>query len=393
MRSVMKGLKGLFMALLLTGITCQVHAQNNALLAPNAAYEEVVGIRLADMLKHGNPVPGLSDVQSYIESNQDSLFLSGKSVETVHIITLRDQPRQRAGQAVYPLTAFVEYKSGEFVFEKFSVTKDLRTSQLSARLEQSVDLSQTRLKAQVALIERALLITDERSDIRMVLPLGVGSFDEGVLNEEPSLLTPRFKVGYMSKTNIIKNRTKPKYFAGKPFVRVLWGQGKKHTGIGFHAQPNLDPFIRAFDSHGCIRMQLEDLEMLYHLVASNPQTYVPITITYEIEEKIFHPFPKRDKSYMGVANVGSTSNPMYTIDRDYLIQTGGRSKAVPTHLLRDFPEDDYENYFNYSSEPCKIKSFGKEPKEGWSETLTSTTAFQRCEPRTRRNRLYRFFVH
>lgn len=393
MKCSFKGLKGLMMALLLAGASYQAQAQNSELLAPNSPSEEVIGIRLSDMVKHGNSVPGLSQVQQYVDTYKDSLFLSGKSVETVHIVTLRAQPTQRAGQALYPLTAFVEYTSGEMVFEKFSITKDLRSGYLSARLEQSVDLSRTRLRAKVALIERLLLITDDLSDIRMTLPLGVGSFDEGILNEEPSLLTPRFKTGYLSKTNIIKNRHRPKYFAGKPFVRVLWGEQKKHTGIGFHAQPNLAPFIRAFDSHGCIRMQLEDLEMLYHLVASNPQTFVPITITYQIDEKIFHPFPKRDKSYMGVANVGSTSNPMYTIDRDYLVQTGRRNKEVPTHLLRDFAEDDYENYFKYSSEPCKIKSFSKEPDQGWAESLTSTVAFQRCDPRTRRNRIYRFFVH
>lgn len=393
MRHAFRGLSGLVMALIVATNFNPVSAQISGLLAPNVAFEQAVGIRLADMVNHGNNVPGLSEVEQYVQQVQTVAFQSGEAIQTLHNVTLSALPTQKSGLALYPLVALVEYTSGQIVFEKFTVTRNLRSGQMSYQMNRSINLSQTRLRAKVALIERILLITDDNSDIRMTFPLGVGSFDEAILNEEPSLLTPRFKVGFLSKQNIIKERTKPKYFAGKPFIRVLWGKNKMHTGIGFHAQPNLDPFIRAFDSHGCIRMQLADLEMLYSLVAENPLTHIPITITYDIDELVFHPFPKRDKSYMGVANVGSNSNPLYTIDRDYLVQTGSRSREVPTHILRDFAEDDYENVFNYSSEPCKIKSFGKEPRNGWDESLTSTIAFQRCDPRKRRNRLYRMFVH
>jgi hypothetical protein len=206
-------------------------------------------------------------------------------------------------------------------------------------------------------------------------------------------LTPRFKEGYLSKHVAIEERSKPRYFSDKPFIRVLWGSEKKYTGIGFHAQPNLDPFIRAFDSHGCIRMPLEDLELFFHLVDSNPLTYIPITITYHLDIDVDHPFPKVESSYKRVQNVGSIHNPKYTIDRDYLVQTHSKKGTPPVEMLYDFPQDDYENYFSYNSQPCKKKSFGDEPSKGWSYELSSTLKFQRCEPRERRNILYRWWVH
>lgn len=358
------------------------------------ATEQVVGVRLEHLSQYSNAIPGVHDLVEQTKQLDERFFRSRQDVEKVHIITLRDTPyTNSSSETVYPLSAFVEYDDRVFYFEQFDLIRANFSDRLQFRPVESISLDQTRFQAKVGLVKRVLYLEDTRSDIQLVFPLGVGSFDEGVFNREASLLTPRFKEGYLSKRVAIEERSKPRYFSDKPFIRVLWGSEKKYTGIGFHAQPNLDPFIRAFDSHGCIRMPLEDLELFFHLVDSNPLTYIPITITYHLDIDVDHPFPKTQKSYKRVQNVGSEYRPKYTIDRDYLVQTEYTRGAPPVELLNDFAADDYENYFNYSSQPCKTRSFGDEPRRGWGEALTSKLAFQRCKPREKRNILYRWWVH
>lgn len=365
-----------------------------ATLLSAQAKDQIVGVRLEHLAKYSNAVPGISRLAEQTQELDERFFRTRRDLEKVHTVTLREAPyTNSSSETVYPLTAFVEYDDRVFYFEQFDLIKTSFSERLQFRSVESISLDQTRFTAKVGLVKRVLYLEDTRSDIELVFPLGVGSFDEGVFNREASLLTPRFKEGYLSKRVAIEERSKPRYFSDKPFIRVLWGSEKKYTGIGFHAQPNLDTFIRAFDSHGCIRMPLEDLELFFHLVDSNPITYIPITITYHLDIDVDHPFPKTEQSYKRVQNVGSEYSPKYTIDRDYLVQTQYKRGAPPVELLNDFAADDYENYFNYSSQPCKTKSFGDEPDRGWSEALTSSLAFQRCKPRERRNRLYRWWVH
>lgn len=352
--------------------------------------EGVVGVRLTDLEKHASgraPYVGL--LHDHIEASQSALFVSQEILN----VFLESEPK-RVGQTwSYEVTAFVKNTSGQLRFERMNAEVNTQTSQVRAWVRESVSLAQTDFIVEVALVERLVVLRDRSSSLLMIFPIGVGSFDEGVLNREYSLLTPRFKNAYLSKRVAIESRTTPRYFAGKPFIRLLDGEQKAHTPIGFHAQPNLDAFIRGFDSHGCIRMQLEDLMALYEFVARHPETYIPLTVSYHLDESYQHPFPKRDRSFQTIQNVGTRSNPEYTIDRDYLVQTTYVNRQPPVEQLYDFAEDNNEEYFNYSSEPCRVKSFGKEPRSGWPASLTSTLAWQRCAERTRRNRLYRWWVH
>lgn len=358
------------------------------------ADDQIVGVRLEHLSQYSKALPGAADLVQQTQQLDERFFRTHRKLEKVHIVTLTDSPyTNSSAEKVYPLMAFVEYDDKVFYFEQFDLIKSSYGQRYQFRPVESISLGQTRFKAKVGLVKRVLYLEDTRSDIQLIFPLGVGSFDEAVFNREASLLTPRFKEGYLSKRVAIEKRSKPRYFSDKPFIRVLWGSEKKYTGIGFHAQPNLDTFIRAFDSHGCIRMPLDDLELFFHLVDSNPLTYIPITITYHLDIDVDHPFPKTQNSYKRVQNVGSEYRPKYTIDRDYLVQTEYKKGTPPVDLLYDFVEDDYENYFNYSSQPCKTKSFGDEPRDGWDEALTSKLAFQRCKPRKKRNLLYRWWVH
>ena len=376
-----------FLALLLC---LPMVANAQTYLVDRADEYKTLGVRLGDLVRHGDTIDGLSSVNEYVLMNANTIF---GAHEQLHIVSLKTRPYTQRDLQVYPLQAFVQYDDDDFYFQNITVTRNSRTGSLIFTRDSSIDLQRTKLEMEVGLIDRVLLITDKANDIRISFPLGVGSFDMGLLNDEVSLMTPRFRTGFLSKRNVIKSRTRPRYFAGKPFVRVLWGDDKEYTAIGFHAQPNLDPFIRAFDSSGCLRMQVDDLMALYYLVRFNPDLHIPISINYETSESVDHPFPKRDHSHRSVENVGTKANPMYTLNRDRLIQTHVVNSAPPVQFLIDFPEDDYHEYFTYSSEMCRIKSFEREPSRGWSPSLTDNPLWERCEERTRRNRIYRFFVH
>jgi hypothetical protein len=354
----------------------------------------VIGVRLSDLERHAaGRVQAAGRLNQTIENESTQFFLTGKDVEKVLMSFLDDRPQVQGNSTIYQVTSFVQYTSGELVFERMSVSLNRNSGQFSINLVDSIDLQDTDFRVEVGLVDRVAHVFDARRGLRMVFPLGVGSFDEGILNEEYSLLTPRFKNGFLSKRVAIESRTSPRYFAGKPFIRILDGDQKAHTAIGFHAQPNLAPFIRAFDSHGCIRMQLDDLELFYLFVAHNPKQYIPITVNYRLAQTIEHPFPKRNRTFQTVQNVGTAREPMYTIDRDYLVQTHAVGREAPVHRLIDHSWDNNEEVFKYSSEPCRIKSFGNEPRSGWPASLTSNIAWERCEARNRRNRLYRMWVH
>jgi hypothetical protein len=359
-------------------------------LNANALDKGIIGVNFDDIARHkSSSLPEASALKSYIEGQQIRLFTG---FDKILFLGLENLPQVQGTATRYDVLAFVQYPGRRLVFERLSILADAPRS-FRVLSQASVNLSQTNFRVEVGLVEKIAVLSDKENDLTMIFPLGVGSFDEGILNEEYSLLTPRFKNAYLSKRAVIESRTTPRYFAGKPFIRLLDGEQKAHTPIGFHAQPNLDNFIRAFDSHGCIRMQLNDLDLLYLLVAQNPRNYIPITVAYHLDYEVSHPFPKRVSSYQGIYNVGTRSNPMYTLDRDHLVQTTYRKGQPPVHLLFDQEDDNNEEFFNYSSEPCRIKSFGKEPRRGWAESLTSTLKWQRCQPRTQRNTLYRLWVH
>lgn len=327
-----------------------------AIELPAKAENKVVGVRIADVVKHlPSFVPGLSAVNDSLIKGKDHFFGDKGNVEEVLNLFFNELPKSNGKNIRLNITALVKYNEETIGFKKVrvdynsSAPKEFQVTPLKF-----TSLSETKLIFDVGLKSRKVIVKDERSDITMVFPLGVGSFDEAVLNEEISLLTPRFKNGYLDKTKAIRNRKMPRYFANLPFIRILKGTDttEDYTGIGFHAQPFPDKnnFIRAFDSHGCMRMQTPDLWSMYFLVAAAPTKQMPITVKYTADNSEEHPFPKRDKPYKRVANTGSRANPNFTLDRDNLVLVHNNwEDSAPVDALFDTSDDDYHQVFNYST--------------------------------------------
>ncbi len=373
---------------------------------------KTIGVRLLDFAKYTSAIPGLSekDVEE-LQDKWDRFVGEEHQLEETLNLFLHDYPKKGPGGYVLPITAFGKKESGNgHVFIQANAFFDGKN--FSVQVENVINLNETLFDLNVSLIERKLIVRDNLSALIMVFPLGVGSFDEKVLNDEVTLLTPRFENAFLDQWTAISERKKPRYFAGKPFLRITTDKNttKGHTAIGFHAQPNLDTFIRAFDSHGCMRMQLPDLMMMHDLLKAGPHRHLSINVKFSTEDITDHPFPKKNKPYKKVLNAGSSSNPRWILDRDDLVQTTKDwESSAPVSLLLDRSGDTHHELFNYDMDWRKRERANQkrlacyeenpyEEAETRREKRKLEKEFEKCMKdgqRTRgiKDRVYKWWVH
>lgn len=330
-------------------------AISKELVIPVDVQNKIIGVRVADLVSsHPTIVPGLANLSEALKKSPESFF-NQDSLEVVHDVFFSKLPELNGGVVNLSLVGFVKYKNQTLNFEKLNVTYNLGAKSLADFIITKtgvVALKDTAFKASVGLVDRKLIIEDSMKDIKIVFPIGVGSFDEGVMNEgEISLVTPRFKNGFIDQRAVVSKREKPRYFAGKPFIRLLKGNDLKtdSTAIGFHIEIN-DGFVRGFDSHGCMRLREMDLLAFHDLIMFNDEQQTPITVEYRTEDLADHPAGKRNKTYKTVLNKGSVEDPFFIYDRDNLVQlTYKEEKLAPFEKLQDKKNDNYYDLFNYET--------------------------------------------
>ncbi len=355
------------------------------------AQDQMIGVRIDDVAKFlPNEIPNLKAELPTIKRELARLLDLSEPVEEIFGIFLNDLPNDDwfTRETTLPITAFLKLRESGYVFVKGEIY--LKSSRLVGRGLEKIAIDETDFKAEVGLIERILILEDYSNQIKMVFPLGVGAFDEGVQNlGQVSLVTPRFQKAWLDKREAYAARTKPSYYAGKPFLRITTNQELDvgYTSIGFHAQPNLAPFLRGFDSHGCMRMQTDDLIAFHRLLANNPRLHIPISISYHIFKNADHPAPKVNNPYKTIYNVGSHSAPYFKLDSDELVQLGSVRGEAPITRLFDHPEDDYFNLFNYDSRERLIPEGGIPHRiEDDRPTSPSIITFPRNDERRNQNR-------
>ena len=339
--------------LMMTSVMTTNASESN--LSPEVQ-NKIVGVRINDIASFiPSSVPGIASIAANIKSHPGDFFTNGKKVDVVHDVFFNHLPEINGEQIRLRLTAFVKYKDGNADFEKMSIEYTMRDGSprdYVIQHEESYSSKDMQFKASVGLIERKLILEDRTHDVKIVFPIGVGSFEEGVLNEgQYSLLTPRFKNGYIDQRNVITKRERPRYFQGKPFIRLSKGADLADaTPIAFHIEIN-DSFVRGFDSHGCMRLREMDLLALHDLIMMGTQVLTPITIQYRTKDSADHPAPKRNEAYKGVLNQGTKDSPFFVLDKDNLIQLVYKEGAVPTDKLVDQDNDNYQDLFNYDTAP------------------------------------------
>ncbi len=402
-------------AVLLTMSVQDVYAQavlgknsllTNQLVVPTEAANKVVGVRLDDLVNNfPSLVPGLANVAANIKSNPQAFFNSG-TIEVVHNVFLNKLPEVTPGMVRLSVTAYVKYK-GFSNFERFTVSYNNGAKKLADMLiqpEGSVNLRDTAFSISVGLVDRKVIIEDSMYDIKFVFPIGVGGFDEGVLNEgRVSLLTPRFQNGVIDQRAVISKREKPRYFDGKPFIRLLKGNDIRNdmTAIGFHTEIN-DSFVRGFDSHGCMRLRVPDLMALHDLIMDNDEQQTPITVSYKTKDQADHPAGKRNKTYKTVLNNGTKESPFFPLDRDNLVQLTYKETGAPVDKLIDDAKDNYEDLFNYDTQEQLKEQNARRKNECQAKLMagqigTSPKDMEKCLDAGKRedsakDRIYRKFM-
>lgn len=399
----------LFISALVLGVYSMTpttsHARTNpeyAITLPEEAQNTLIGVNLLDASNnYPKAVNGLPNIVAHIRKSPEAFFRSDRIVK-LHNYFLNSVPEVRDGLTVLDITGFVKYdKSSRF--EKITVAysgRGIELNSVSVFLRESIDLNDTDFNIKVGLVERKVIFQDKSNNIQFVIPVGVGSFDEGVMNEgKVSLLTPRFKVGYIDRNQVISKRSKPRYFADKPFIRLSKEQdGAEATPIGFHTEIN-SSFVRGFDSHGCMRLRDQDLYMLHDLIMEGTKRFTPITVSYQLEEKMDHPAAKRDKLYKTVQNNGTAESPFFPLDRDDLVQTIYKEKLAPMDKLVDTTDDHYEDVFDYDT-VRQLREQNARRKAECDESVDSTDkkAYESCLHKGKRkssasDKIYKWWVH
>ena len=120
---------------------------------------------------------------------------------------------------------------------------------------------------------------DRETGFNAVYPAGVGMKDSRGRSVTPH---GHFK----TSSNIadtwwyVARRTNPEYFAGFPFLRVTARNSKGQNTYGLHG-PITETLIRGYVSHGCVRMESQNIIDLFWMVRDHANT--PVTIQTEVE--------------------------------------------------------------------------------------------------------------
>jgi hypothetical protein len=357
-------------------------------VVPAEAQNKIIGVRISDLsANYPKLFPGLVNLSSLLKKSPESFFTQ-ENIEIIHDVFMNKLPVINGDEVRLSLVGVVKYKKENLVYEKISVTYNgeaANLSDISIESLASISAKEMNFRISVGLVDRKLIINDSNNDVKIVFPIGVGAFDEGVMNEGVfSLVTPRFKNGFIDQRNVISKREKPRYFDGKPFIRISKGSELRadSTAIGFHIEIN-DSFVRGFDSHGCMRLREMDLMAFHDLIMLGSQLQTPITVQYKTEDLADHPAKKRNQTYKTILNKGPSGKPFFVYDRDNLVQLVYKENSqAPIDKLVDIAEDNYYDLFNYDTQEqmrdqdqrrkneCDVKMMNGE--------ITSDKKYQEC---------------
>lgn len=305
-----------------------------------------IGVSLSDLQKYNmQPGPSISGaIPSQFAQSVQNLLPPRSQVERVSPLFLQNDTGP-----YYQWISTVTLKDNQVLWFH------LLTNAQSVLQITQIPTEQIKMSSELDLIERKYILRDSQSGLTIVLPVGVGAFDEGVLNfGNTSLLTPRFKSASLKDSATITRREKPRYFANKPFVRIVDGASNEGTAIGFHTEVN-DSFVRGFDSRGCLRMRDSDLYFLHDIVKYSLKT-IPMTSSYRTNSSEDHPYPKRNSGFKTVLNAGTQAEPKMVLDRDNLVRTTYKNSPPPVEALMDSDQDHFEDLFEYSG----VKSYERQ---------------------------------
>jgi hypothetical protein len=337
---------------------------------------QVIGVRLNDFKKYAKThIPKLQEMIDLMESAPERFFKV--SNVQLHGIFFRDYPQINGSIITLEVDAMIAHKEyfklftdigwdreihlseleldekalrfRDVSFQRMTITYDTADQGLnpSSTLVSSIDLKDTEFEVNVAMVERRVLMTDKKSDLRFLFPTGVGAIDNKTEFNDVRLLTPIYKNSFLDKKRAIFSREKPKYFLGKPFIRITTKKdpSKGHTAIGFHIDQNNGRLSRGFVSHGCLRLRGIDLYMMYDIVRFGTPQRISVNTRYRIEGDLAdHPYPMKDSSYNRLKKYKKLKKGVYyrrcRVCRDKLMKTEWAGTPVLGTLLEQMLDTD-----------------------------------------------------
>ena len=159
---------------------------------------------------------------------------------------------------------------------------------------------ETPLQAVLSLLERKIIVLNNRDRPIKTYPVAVGGLDDGLISPYPSLLTPLYGESYINLAVSSFARRIPFYYRGMPFLRLSLPH-LHWTSIGLHIKQN-PRLIRGFESHGCVRMREKDLYELYWLLKYARDGIIPLAIVHQSVIPWDHPYPLEEDSYRRVSH-------------------------------------------------------------------------------------------
>jgi hypothetical protein len=118
-----------------------------------------------------------------------------------------------------------------------------------------------------------------------------------------------------------------------PFLPIRRAGTHTLGGIAYHIKQTKE-FERAFDSHGCMRMQEKDLYELYAIAAHQGADAVPVQVQFTVDLPSDHPMPPVETAYWAVVNCAKKGHaPASCLDKDGLTLMRLVSGAPPASSI------------------------------------------------------------
>ncbi|RYZ77012.1 MAG: hypothetical protein EOP05_03240 [Proteobacteria bacterium] len=161
---------------------------------------------------------------------------------------------------------------------------------------ESFDLTKITPTATIDILNRQMILQEPKSGFFKILPVSVGSLVHERIEDTSSpaqSLSRPFARAFLSRSKSEFSRTKPEYYSGRPFLRIIDQDQSEFGGFtpfGIHYQIS-DVFMRGFISNGCFRLRDSDLYELATLVFNTRGKGIPIAVVKSTSMGNRHPFP------------------------------------------------------------------------------------------------------
>ena len=267
----------------------------------------VLHVDLRDVVEHyGASFPEaktmltkITDKENYFFPGDVDYLSSGprknRERNQIYGLEIKECPFVLDDRVEFHIQAFYQWK-GSFYYQIFYVHLDRKTSQVTYLISYKNSIWENRkLKIEIFSLERKVFLTQSNGNIIKIYPIAVGGFDEAVLSNSVSLVTPHYRNAYLNLSVSQRSRNNPNYFKGRPFLRIST-QNTIWTPIGLHIKQNAK-LRRGFESHGCIRMREKDLYELYQFLVGTSDGKIPLSITHTSTMAWDHPYPTIEDSY------------------------------------------------------------------------------------------------